>query len=385
MEKQSENNIIIKIIPIGELLFRDTTSFNKKESNWVISKKIPNLSVLYGAIISMQLRKGKFKNAKEMIQNIAKGNTEKQKEIDKELKNKICIRGIYLTDGEKLYIPAPFDLFYFDCEGGRKIARGIYEDGICYPPEEHGIWREEWERVENKYISLEDYYEGYVDGELDDIELVDEDYFFTYYHKVGIEKDVNGSTKKEHLYYMDMVTFQSEEMGYVIEIDSEESLSFSKDGELIHLGGERRTAFIEEMTRKEVKILEKCKRIDNNAKYVKLIFTAPFLLSGESEDKIKIFDEERNINIKLKVINKVEYAGGYNIANKTQKQVRKVIPSGSVLLLDMSNVEKDDGVNLYDYIKYSFYIQKEDKYFSSFFLIEESENIGKEEKVYERE
>ena len=60
MEKQSENNNIIKIIPIGELLFRDTTSFNKKESNWIISKKIPNLSVLYGAIISMQLRKGKF-------------------------------------------------------------------------------------------------------------------------------------------------------------------------------------------------------------------------------------------------------------------------------------------------------------------------------------
>ena len=79
------------------------------------------------------------------------------------------------------------------------------------------------------------------------------------------------------------------------------------------------------------------------------------------------------------------YAVRDNIAYKTQKQVRNVVPSCSVLLLDMSNVEKDDGVNLYDYIKYSFYIQKEDKYFSSFFLIEESENIGKEEKVYERE
>lgn len=352
--------VYVQITPISELLFRDTTKLDKGSSNWIVSKKIPNLSVLYGAMISMQLRKGKLQDVYQLICKTKDGDVDKQKKIDRKLKEEIRIQGIYLKDENNIYIPAPLDLFYYVNDGDDCIQQGVYIDNILCPPDNI----QDWESVEHKFISLEDY-EEYKEGNFDYISLSDEEDFFTYYHKVGIEIGKDHRVKESHLYYTDMITFKKEDMGYVIGVESTETLELSRDGEVIELGGKRRMAYISEV--KNTRLLHRiCSKMEKKeGKFqVKLILTAPFVLAQNEE----IFKENRGIMILSRATRKYEYQGGYNMANNTQKPLRKIIVAGSVFCLEIEVKERIQ--NLYDYIRESFCLEDGDKDFNSFLLVE---------------
>lgn len=352
--------VFVQITPMSELLFRDTTRLDKGSSNWIVSKKIPNLSVLYGAIISMQLRKGKYEEVHQLICNIKDGDLDKQKEIDRKLKEEIRIQGIYLKDENHIYIPAPLDLFYYVNDNRICIQQGVYIDNTLCPPN----CVQDWESVEHKFISLRDY-EKYKKNKFDGIRLFDEEHFFTYYHKVGIEIGENHRVKESHLYYTDMITFKKEDMGYIIGVESSETLELSKEGEIIELGGKRRMACISEIenTRLLHRIRSNIEEKEGEVK-VKLILTAPFVLAQNEE----LFQENRGITILARVTRKYEYQGGYNMANNTQKPLQKIIVAGSVFCLQIQTEEKIQ--NLYDYIRDSFCLEDGDKDFNSFLLVE---------------
>ena len=352
--------VYVQITPISELLFRDTTKLDKGSSNWIVSKKIPNLSVLYGAMISMQLRKGKLKDVYQLICGTQDGDLGKQKEIDHKLKEKICIQGIYLKDKNHIYIPAPLDLFYYVEDDNVYLQQGVYIDNILCPPDNV----QEWESVEHKFISLEDY-EEYKEGNFDYISLSDEEDFFTYYHKVGIEIGKDHRVKESHLYYTDMITFKKEDMGYVIGVESTETLELSGDGEIIELGGKRRMAYISQVEDEDLlwDIHSNIEKKEGKFQ-VKLILTAPFVLAQNEE----LFKENRGIIIGSRATRKYEYQGGYNMANNTQKPLRKIIVAGSVLCLEIEVEEEIQ--NLYDYIRDSFHLEDGDKDFNSFLLVE---------------
>lgn len=352
--------VYVQITPISELLFRDTTKLDKGSSNWIVSKKIPNLSVLYGAMISMQLRKGKLKDVYQLICKTKDGDVDKQKKIDHKLKEEIRIQGIYLKDENNIYIPAPLDLFYYVGRKNRHTSIGKYRDGMCYVPD--GNY--DWEDVEHKFISLEDY-EEYKKKNFESIHLVDEDDFFTYYHKVGIEIGKDHRVKESHLYYTDMIMFKKEDMGYVIGVESTETLELSGDGEIIELGGKRRMAYISQIEDEDL-----LRDIHSNIEkkegrfQIKLILTAPFVLAQNEE----LFQENRGITILSRATRKYEYQGGYNMANNTQKPLRKIIVAGSVFCLEIEVEEQIQ--NLYDYIRGSFCLEEGDKDFNSFLLVE---------------
>lgn len=352
--------VYVQITPISELLFRDTTKLDKGSSNWIVSKKIPNLSVLYGAMISMQLRKGKLKDVYQLICKTKDGDVDKQKKIDRKLKEKICIQGIYLKDKNHIYIPAPLDLFYYVGRKNRHTSIGKYRDGMCYVPD--GNY--DWEDAEHKFISLEDY-EEYKKNNFKNIHLVDENDFFTYYHKVGIEIGKDHRVKESHLYYTDMITFKEEEMGYVIGVESTDKFELLGDGEIIELGGKRRMAYISQVKDEDLlwDIHSNIEKKEGKFQ-VKLILTAPFILAQNEE----IFKENRGITILSMATRKYEYQGGYNMANNTQKPLRKIIVAGSVFCLEIEVEEQIQ--NLYDYIRGSFCLEEGDKDFNSFLLVE---------------
>lgn len=361
---------LIKITPTSELLFRDGTSMDMRTSNWIISKTIPNLSVLYGALISMQLRNGNWEKVKELIESNKKGEEEKQNEIDEKLREYICIKGIYLTDGKKLYMPAPLDLFY----SGEKIEQGefvqVEGETVLHLPKKMFDDDKEWEKVSNKYISIEDYKRYYVNGKVRNIKLVKEEDFFSFYHKVGLEIGTNRTVEKGKLYFADMVTFKNKEMGYVVEVECKNNNIFDTK-QLILLGGERKTAIVEKYLKE--KSLPKVKEKIGKETKIKLVLTAPFQLSDQ-----EIFDSGR-VEIISSVIGTTEYIGGYSLAIDKQKKMRETIPAGSVFILKINKkynkleeyLENEyfmEG-NLEKYLEESFRIEKTDKIFRSFEIV----------------
>lgn len=354
---------LIKITPVGEMFFRDTMNMTMGESNWIISNRIPSLSVFYGALTSMQLREGKFVDVLELIKEANKEKNKdirnkKQQEIDQLLKSKIKIHGIYLADETNLYMPTPLDLF-LDEDYRIKLGEDK-EDGIYIPEEEYYNDDEEWHMAENTFISLKDYMRYRKNEGIKNIRVKQYEEFFDYYHKVGISRKEDRTIEEGKLYFTDMVSFKNKEMGYVLQVECED-FEVPEEGKLIQLGGERKTAIVKNYSNRQWKRLEEKNQLIERKDKVKLIFTASFVLA---EGKEEIF-EKSQITILNSAIGKLDYVGGYNMAISSQKEIRKAIPAGSVFILDISKCQEED---LYSYIRKNINIGENDKKFISFLL-----------------
>ena len=361
---------LLKITPMGELFFRDGTTMEKGTNNWIVSKAIPNLSVFYGALTSLQLRSGKFSDILELIKELS--NTEKQEEkikiqnkIDIKLREKIKIYGVYLTSEKDLYMSAPLDLFYN--EKG-EIKKGEYKNGLIYPPEIEKN-DEVWERADDKFIKVFDYKEKYIKNDLEHIEVYDNNMFFSYYHKVGLTIGDNRVNEEGSLYFADMITFTKKDVGYILDVEwQDEAPNFTKE-KMILLGGEKKTALIEELSEdneeyKQWGALTRQVAKSQIDEFVKIVFTAPFLLPEGSND---IIDDDA-IEVIAASMKKIEYIGSYNMTIEKQRKMRITIPAGSVFLLKIKKKEQIQGA-IQDYIKRKLNQKETDKEFVSFLVI----------------
>ena len=163
-----------------------------------------------------------------------------------------------------------------------------------------------------------------------------------------------------------MVSFKNKEMGYVLEVECED-FEISEEGKLIQLGGERKTAIVKKYSNRQWERLEEKKRLIERKDKVKLILTAPFVLEEGKEVPFK----EEQITILNSATGKLDYVGGFNMAIDSQKEIRKVIPAGSVFILDTSKCQED----IYYYIERNMNIGKNDKKFVSFLLQDINEKI----------
>lgn len=358
---------LLKITPMSELFFRDGITMKQGTSNWLISKAIPNLSVFYGALISLQLRKGELGDILELIKKSVqeKNKKEIQDIIDIKLREKVKIHGIYLVADRELYMPAPLDLFYNEKE---KVKKGEYKNGLIYPPETEEL-DEVWERGDEKFIRLFHYDEKYRENNMENIKLYDSSKFFSYYHKVGLTIGDNRVNEEGNLYFADMVTFAKKDMGYILDVEWDETLSDLPEEEIIQLGGERKAALIEELREnsweyEQWQELRKQEAQCQTDRLVKIVFTAPFLLP-EGENNI-ISENETMVKIVASSMKKTDYIGGYNMAIEEQRKMRRAIPAGSIFLLEIN--EKIQG-SIYDYIKKKLNQKKTDKEFVSFLVV----------------
>lgn len=362
---------LLKITPMSELFFRDGITMEQGTSNWLISKVIPNLSVFYGALISLQLRKGEFGDILELVKKSSQAENKKeiQDKIDIKLRERIKIHGIYLVADRELYMPAPLDLFYNEKE---TVKKGEYKSGLIYPPEMEKV-DEVWERGDEKFIKLFHYNEKYRKNDMENLRLYDSNNFFSYYHKVGLTIGNNRMNIEGDLYFADMVTFVKKDMGYVLDVEWEEPVSDLAEEEVIQLGGERKIALIEELREdsweyeqwQELrKQEEQCQTECTIEGLVKIVFTAPLLLPEEENNIIS--ENEKKVKIIVSSMKKTDYIGGYNMAIGEQRKMRKAIPAGSVFLLEIR--EKIQG-SIYDYIKKILNQKNTDKEFVSFLVV----------------
>ncbi|AKA67808.1 type III-B CRISPR module-associated protein Cmr3 [Clostridium scatologenes] len=313
-----------KIKPSDTLFFRDGHPFLKRLNNYLESLNVPYPSVFYGAIFSALLRQGNFKDILNSIRN-------KDNEIETKLEKNFNITGVYLYDEIKneLYVKAPLDLF----EDGNSKSFGLYKDGFLYSP----TGANKFNRCDDKFISLSDLIKHYSSRNVNEITLYPSKYFFTNYSKIGIEIDRQKRTvKEEHLYRINMVEFSDKRFSYLLKCEIDLNEDEIKD-DVIRLGGESKIASFTH-TFKELSAIKELNEFYNNTivygDKIKLILTTPMIIEKSSQDKKDDFDNFiNNNNIECVVTGKPEYIGGFDMARNHQKNIRKAIPAGSVLIM----------------------------------------------------
>lgn len=306
----------IMLKPESTLFFRDGNIFDKEQTNWLSSKKMPYPSTFYGAVSSALLRQGKLKSVQEAIEN-----NKKSSEINKELESQLKIKGIYIYDNGDCWLPAPRDLFQH--EYGHWCI-GNYRNELLYIPEYCNV------NAEHFYISMNDYINKYATGRYDRIKLRSENEIWRTSNKVGIEIDTKKRLVKEsHLYILDMIEFAQEDSAYLLKFESDEEL----DKDIVLLGGEKRTAAAHKFTNKYIE--SQFKQYENefcNGDKIKLLLTSPLLFSCKpSELSKKLFNGK--ITVDTIVAGKTEKIGGFDIVDAKQKQMLTGISEGSVLRL----------------------------------------------------
>lgn len=335
--------LLLEIKPTDTLLFGDGMPFQKKESNYIVSKSSPFPSVIYGAVCTSLMECGKLESVKKLIEGAETlGEIEKAKEtekIDEKLEECLKMTNLYMKKADELYIPAPLDLFAG--EKGRTY-KGIFEKGLLYPPEMQPWEREKPESVQGKYISFSDFFYEYAKNNLTDCKLYDEKFFWNTYNKVGLEIDTNlGKAKDEHLYFADMLENESREVSYLVEFELEEEFSECEWKKMTMLGGMTRTAYIEQRKESEnqFEIIKDYKNKVNTTDCIKLIFLTPAVMKDKSNfnKSIEVGMNEKGIEILGRVIGKLEQVSGFDMVKQERKDSKMVIPAGSIYYLKNSN------------------------------------------------
>lgn len=87
---------------------------------------------------------------------------------------------------------------------------------------------------------------------------------------------------------------------------------------------------------KDVREYNKKKSSSEN---LKLIFTTPFIMKNEKS--LESVLKEKGISVLSKIIGKPETVGGWDMAKNKPKELKKVIPEGSLYLLKSSQFKSN--------------------------------------------
>ena len=359
--------ITLKIEPWDTAMFRDGTLLDKKTSNYVESRFFPYPSVFYGAICTSLMENGYLN---EVHKTLLERNTTILEDV---LKENLKIRQIYLEMENEIYLPAPRDLMVNE-DGD--IRDSNFQEGLLYTNPQ---LQEKVKPASGKYISLYEFMTCYDISEKEEIYLKNQQEFAGEYQKTGIELEDNKKiAKKEHLYFTTMRDYTYKNTCFLIEAEIHDEISKGFRANIL-LGGEARMARLElflgplDEYHKDVREYNKKKSSNEN---LKLIFTTPFIM--KKEKSLESILNEKGISVLSKIIGKPETAGGWDMAKNKPKELKKVIPEGSLYLLKSSQFKSntnEQNKKLLSEILSDVIIQKH-RGFGSFIL-------GNEEAVYD--
>lgn len=359
--------ITLKIEPWDTVMFRDGTLLDKKTSNYVESRFFPYPSVFYGAICTSLMENGYLN---EVHKTLLERNTTTLEDV---LKENLKIRQIYLEMENEIYLPAPRDLMVNE-DGD--IRDSDFQKGLLYTNPQ---LQEKVKPASGKYISLYEFMTCYDISEKEEIYLKNQQEFAGEYQKTGIELEDNKKiAKKEHLYFTTMRDYTYKNTCFLIEAEIHDEISKGFRANIL-LGGEARMARLElflgslDEYHKDVREYNKKKSSSEN---LKLIFTTPFIMKNEKS--LESVLKEKGISVLSKIIGKPETAGGWDMAKNKPKELKKVIPEGSLYLLKSSQFKSntnEQNKKLLSEILSDVIIQKH-RGFGSFIL-------GNEEAVYD--
>jgi CRISPR-associated protein Cmr3 len=303
------------IRPKDTLFFRGGKPFTAGENSWTDSSFLPNPSVIWGAMFSVLFSEKK----------VCRKNPSKEAE-------RLKIENIYLYNekNQTVLIPAPLDIFTDDYG---KFYLPEYEDVdfvTNYPlPVISLVKNKNVKPIENSFLEISSLFNHYLNKYSDNMLLYNFEKVFIPDSKIGIKR--KGSTKASednHLYRIDLTQFQ-EDWAFLVEYEFDGPV-FSEEG-LLKLGGEGKTAFFRNIDipaslEKAEDLRSKIKSKLENHKYLKVLFkTASFFEKGWTLD----FETVLSANV-----GKPLYVGGYDMAKKQAKPMKKYIPPGSVYVFN---------------------------------------------------
>ncbi|QIB27288.1 type III-B CRISPR module-associated protein Cmr3 [Caloranaerobacter azorensis] len=339
--------MIIEIIPLDPLFFRDGRSFTAGEDTWASSLILPYPSVIYGA-----LRTAYFSNHPEELKY---ANTEE--DPTKELK----IKNILYKSGSEVYYPIPLDClkekyskekdaFTMKLVDNEIISNLRTEKRLEKPDE--GIF---YERINDgllNYLNFKNYIynteKSFIYSTIADFVLREP--------KIGIARDkTTRSSKEGRLYRINMMRWQNtseEKLGILVDF---EGIEIPEEG-IIKLGGEGRAARYKKPEESEVKKIN----VPNIEEDIfKMYFATPtFFKNGWLASWIDIESYEGylpNTKVRVKLvaaaIGQFMNIGGFSIKGKNgkpyPKYMHRMLPPGSVYFLRILDGDKEELKNVH--------------------------------------
>lgn len=327
--------MFIKIKPLDTFFFRTARPFTKGEDTWSDFVFPPYPSTLYGALRSFAIfQKGKLKDFYDgkFRENLGTPNE----------KGKMKIKGPVLFFEDEAIFKAPYDLV--------KLKEGdgcLYPLQFCQKPslmfskynlDNIVLWKKNEVADDTQGWLRFSRFEDYLKTKKEKFEYRKNEDYFLREEKTGITRDGVSKTSKEgDLYRISMIRMK-EKSGFFAEI---EGINDFPEKGVLQLGGENKGA-----------VFEKCKDLMKDLKTIKLnlkeglfkvYFATPAIFKkGWLPDWIDENTLEGQVGgIKLKLlacaIGKPIPVGGWNLADKCSKPLRKAVPAGSVYYFKVLN------------------------------------------------
>lgn len=329
--------MLIKIRAFDNLFFKDGKPFSMKDENWANGIFPPSPSVFYGAI----------RTAFASYNNIS---FDKLDNSENDPTNNLRINFIAYSIGsneDNLYYPLPQDLVKRKIEGENTSSafqlRLIENDGLnsnqlpyLLEPTDADIY----EDISNA-IFAEDQLKKYLSSKSEKYYFKNLDDLIKLEPKVGIGRSDTSKTSQEGLLYrvgmrrmQSIESNQEQHFNFIIGFDGIND--FPEEGYL-KLGAEGKTAKFSQAK------VDKQTDVNLTSNKIKITLLTPAIFNNgwlpEEWDPFGFTFTYQGIDMKLLAakIKYPKYLGGFDMKNKTPKEMKKTVPEGSVYYLEIEN------------------------------------------------
>lgn len=344
---------LLKIKPLDNTFFRKGDPFNKDINNHLESMDTPYKSTIFGAIFTALLTENDgFRQ--EFFDD-------KNKSYYREIKEILVIKNIFLYNGFNLYIKAPLDLFIDEEKQVFNVKQGEFRkyDFISNLPFKYLLENpdNDYTRVDDYYISLNDFLKKYKKQKIFNIRLKHKDKIFIKNTKIGIGLDKESYTTTEgQLYSLAETEFCNNKWSYIVEYEIDNEIECSVENHkseindlksgYLKLGGENKVCKYTEIDKDS---LDKLREFNENKTNLDTDLIKVLLLQEVYFKKNirEIFNENSSLKI-LGISNpKPIYIGGYDMQEKAAKTMYKGYPAGTIFLLEKNKSVNNSNIKLY--------------------------------------
>ncbi|OCL26493.1 hypothetical protein U472_10880 [Orenia metallireducens] len=338
---------LVQLKAVDNTFFRKGDPFDTTVNNHIESMDTPYNSTIFGAIFTALLTENdNFRN-----EFFNKGKYDHKKILS--------IKNVFLYDNKRLYIKAPLDLFINEDKRVGKVKKGKFERLNIKSNFSNFAFKYllvapkgDYERVDDYYISVNDFLRKYKRRTLPNIILKSRDEIFVKNDKVGIKlnKEI-GTVEESHLYSIEQTEFKDKKWSYVVEyeINSEKERQYKSEIRpleegYLKLGGENKVCRYKTLAEENVYKFKDFKEGDFKIKddLIKVLF----LQEVYFEENIKeVFSENDSLEIVGLSNSKAIYIGGYDMKDSQAKIMYKGYSAGTILLLKINQQKIEEKIN----------------------------------------
>jgi CRISPR-associated protein Cmr3 len=328
--KNSLKSFQIGINPCDTLFFRNGTPFGMGEETWADSALLPNPSVIWGALFTRLIQD-------EIIQ-ISDLDALKIKQIFFcELKTGQLHSST--PEVSKMYVPAPLDIFKVKGYCAEMYTPVLNTDIVSSitPGIQHyslpKITNEKVDTLDQFWITINSLRENYPKRDNRSV-IIPNGSIAKPSPKIGIGRNsITKNVEEGYLYRIEMSEL-NKNMMVGLEIEAPEN--FLATG-LLRLGGEGKNVAIS-----AVNFDSQMDVTNSDSNRFKLYFQTPSFF--ESGDGISELSNLKSATLLSATIGKPMHIGGFDMAARTPKPMRKAVPPGSVFYfegIDLANVRTE--------------------------------------------